>query len=222
VTTPDSISLPQQEINHAGSSPAPDLPINTTFRTPGPTQSPPVEQTDPITLANSPPAAISIPKRVSACHKKQCEKYGLWAKTASIESEIDTPKTWRQLLKLPTKDKWLKAADEEFLLLLRMGTWRLVPWPAKRKIIKSKWVFKVKRRADNSIQKLKARLVAMGFPQVHGIDYDEVFAPTLRQETFSLVCSILAHRKWKACQVDFKTAFLNGRLLEPVYMEQPL
>jgi hypothetical protein len=102
-----------------------------------------------------------------------------------------------------------------------MGTWRLVPRHAKRKIIKSKWVFKVKRRADNSIQKLKARLVAMGFTQVHGIDYNKVFAPTLHQETFCLVCSILAHRKWKARHVDFKTAFLNGQLLEPVYMEQP-
>jgi hypothetical protein len=89
------------------------------------------------------------------------------------------------------------------------------------KIIKSKWVFKVKRRADNSIQKLKAFLVAMGFTQVHGVDYDKVFAPTLRQETFWLVCSLLAVCKWRACQVDFKTAFLNGRLSEPVYMEKP-
>jgi hypothetical protein len=102
-----------------------------------------------------------------------------------------------------------------------MGTWRLVPRPEKHKIIKSKWVFKVKRRADNSIQKLKARLVAMGSTQVHGVDYDKVFAPTLRQETCRLVCSLLAVHKWKACQVDFKTAFLNGRLSEPVYMEKP-
>jgi hypothetical protein len=137
---------------------------------PGPTHSPPVEQTDPIAPANSPPAATSNPKCVSARPKKQPERYGLWAKTERAESEFDTPKTWRQLLKSPTKHKWLKAADEEFLLLLGMGTWCLVPWPAKLKIIKSKWVFKVKKRADNSIQKLKARLVAMGFTQVHRID----------------------------------------------------
>jgi hypothetical protein len=111
-----------------------------------------------------------IPKRVSTCLKKQPERYGSWAKTASVESDVDTHKTWRQLLKSPTKHKWLKAADEEFLLLLGMGNWLLVPWPTKRKIIKSKWVFKVKRRADKFIQKLKARLVAMGFTQVHGID----------------------------------------------------
>jgi hypothetical protein len=88
----------------------------------------------------------------------------------SAGSKVDTPKTWRQLLQSPTKHKWLNASEKEFSLLLGMGTWRLVPRPAKRKIIKSKWVFKVKRRADNTIQKMKARLVAMGFTQVHGID----------------------------------------------------
>jgi hypothetical protein len=61
----------------------------------------------------------------------------------------------------------------------------------------------------------------MGYAQIQGIDYDKVFAPTLRQETFRLLCSLLAIRKWEGCQVDFKTAFLNGRLSEPVYMEQP-
>jgi hypothetical protein len=61
----------------------------------------------------------------------------------------------------------------------------------------------------------------MVFTQVYGIDYNEVFAPTLRQETFRLLCSLMANRKWTARQVDFKTAFLNGCLSEPVYMEQP-
>ncbi|PLW16428.1 hypothetical protein PCANC_18978 [Puccinia coronata f. sp. avenae] len=191
-------------------------------RDPGPAQPPPVERQAPNCPAPPPPpAAPSAPPRTSSRVKKKPDRYGSWAKGAAAGPEINTPKTWRQLLKSPTKQKWLKAADEEFSLLLGMGTWRLVPRPAKRKIIKSKWVFKVKRHADNSIQKLKARLVAMGFNQVQGVDYDEFFAPTLRQETFRLVCSILANRKWKARQVDFKSAFLNGCLTKPVYMEQP-
>jgi hypothetical protein len=193
-----------------------------TPRPSGPTQLPPVEQPNPIAPATvSPCANAQAPTCKSTRPKKQPDRYGSWAKAASTGSDVNTPKTWRQLLKSPTKHKWLKAADEEFSLLLGMGIWRLVPRPAKCKIIKSKWIFKVKRRADNSIQKLKACLVAMGFRQVHGIDYNEVFAPTLRQETFRLVCSLLAHHKWKARQVNFKTALLNGRLSEPVYMEQP-
>ena len=122
------------------------------------------------------------------------------------DDEVDTPKTWKQLLRSPHKQKWLKAADEEYLSLLGMETWKLVPRPLKRKIIKSKWVFKIKRHPDKSIKKLKARLVAMGYTQVHGVDYQEVFAPTLRLETLCLILSLLAIRRWKGRQVDFKTA----------------
>ena len=99
---------------------------------------------------------------------------------------------WKQLLQSPNQHCWLKSAADEFVSLLGMHTWKLVPRPAKQKIIKSKWVFKVKRHPDCSIQKLKARLVAMGYSQVHGLDYQEVFSPTLRLETLRLICSLLA------------------------------
>ncbi|PLW56997.1 hypothetical protein PCANC_02865 [Puccinia coronata f. sp. avenae] len=102
-----------------------------------------------------------------------------------------------------------------------MQTWRLVPCPDKQKIIKSKWVFKVKRRPNQTIQKLKARLVAMGYSQVHGTDYQEVFLPTLQLETLRLILSLLAAQNWMGCQVDFTTAFLNGYLNHEVFMEQP-
>jgi hypothetical protein len=103
-----------------------------------------------------------------------------------------------------------------------MHTWCLVPCPQKQKIINSKWVFKVKRRPDHSIQKLKACLVAMGYSQVKGLDYQEVFSPTLCLETLHLILRLLAYQKWKGRQIDFKTAFLNGHLDHTVYMEQPL
>jgi hypothetical protein len=82
-------------------------------------------------------------------------------------------------------------------------------------------VFKVKRNPDHSIQKLKGRLVAMGYSQIHGLDYDEVFSPTLHLETLQLIFSLMAIRKWAGCQVDFKTAFLNGHLDKTIFMEQP-
>jgi hypothetical protein len=102
-----------------------------------------------------------------------------------------------------------------------MHTWNLVPCPPKRKIIQSKWVFKVKRHPDKTVQKLKARLVAMGYSQVHGLDYQEIFEPTLCLETLRLICSLLAIQNWTGCQVNFKTAFLNSHLDQPVYVEQP-
>lgn len=58
-----------------------------------------------------------------------------------------------------------------------MTTWKMVPCPAKQKIIKSKWVFKIKGKVDKSVLKLKARLVAMGYTQVKGEDFNEVFSP---------------------------------------------
>ncbi|PLW46663.1 hypothetical protein PCASD_03685 [Puccinia coronata f. sp. avenae] len=169
----------------------------------------------------SPQACPSPPRRRSTRERKIPDRYGQWSKNVSADSEVDTPKTWRQLLKSPNKHRWLKAAEEEFASLLGMHTWRLVPRPEKRRIIKSKWVFKVKRRPDQTIQKLKARLVAMGYSQVAGLDYDEIFSPTLRLETLRLIFSLLASRGWKGRQVDFKTAFLNGHLDKTIFMEQP-
>jgi hypothetical protein len=61
----------------------------------------------------------------------------------------------------------------------------------------------------------------MGYSQVRGVAYQEGFAPTLQIETLRLICSLLASKSWKGCQVDFKTAFLNGHLDQPVFMEQP-
>jgi hypothetical protein len=88
-------------------------------------------------------------------------------------------------------------------------------------VIKSKWVFKIKTNPDHTIQKLKARLVAMGYSQIHGLDYEEVFSPTLRLETLQLIYSLMAIKKWAGRQIEFKTAFLNGWLDEQIFMEQP-
>ncbi|KAI7942641.1 hypothetical protein MJO28_012668 [Puccinia striiformis f. sp. tritici] len=196
-------------------SPLPPLPSSV------PTPSPPsCDSSAPAApTADQAPAPL-LPRRSSRARNAP-DRYGQWAQSTKVGEELDTPKTWRQLLRSPNKHRWLKAADEEFASLLGMNTWRLVPRPQKRKIIKSKWVFKVKRRPDRSIQKLKARLVAMGYSQIHGLDYDEVFSPTLRLETLRLIFSLLASRNWKGRQVDFKTAFLNGHLDHTVYMEQP-
>ncbi|PLW57335.1 hypothetical protein PCANC_02453 [Puccinia coronata f. sp. avenae] len=124
-------------------------------------------------------APSSPPRQRSGRERRGPDRYGSWAKSAKVDEDLDTPKTWRQLLNSPHKARWLKAADDKFASLLGMNTWKLVPQPHKRKLIKSKWVFKIKRCPDRSIQKLKGRLVAMGYTQVHGLDYQEVFSPTL-------------------------------------------
>jgi hypothetical protein len=130
-------------------------------------------------LVPSCPSTAQPPCRRSGWEGRAPDCYGQWSKQAKAKDGLDTPKTWKQLLNSPNKQRWLKEANTEFASLLGMNTWKLVPRPNNHKIINSKWVFKIKRRPDHAIQKLKACLVAMGYSQVHGLDYQEVFFPTL-------------------------------------------
>jgi hypothetical protein len=88
-------------------------------------------------------------------------------------------------------------------------------------IVGSKWIFKTKRRPDGSIDKHKARLVARGFTQQHGIDYGDTFSPVVKPATVHLVLSLVVSRDWSLRQVDVSNAFLHGFLTEDVYMRQP-
>jgi hypothetical protein len=97
----------------------------------------------------------------------------------------------------------------------------LADLPKGQKTIGVKWVYKTKLNEKGEIDKFKARLVVKGYKQEHGVDYQEVFAPVARQDTIRLVVSLAAQNSWPIFQLDVKSAFLNGELLEQVYIEQP-
>ena len=80
---------------------------------------------------------------------------------------------------------------------------------------------KIKHAADGSVEKYKARFVARGFTQKEGIDYDETFALVAKYTTIRAIISLAAVFEWKLHQMDVKTAFLNGKIEEEVYIEQP-
>ena len=112
--------------------------------------------------------------------------------------------------------------DEEVAALARNHTWSLVPPPpAPYKPIGCKWVFRIKRHPDGTIQKYKARLVAKGFHQKEGLDFDQVFSPVVKPATVRVMLSIALSKGWSIRQFDFNNAFLNGDLQEHVYMQQP-
>ena len=100
--------------------------------------------------------------------------------------------------------------------------WELVDRPPKgTKVIGTRWVFKSKLEEDCTIVRNKARLVAQGFNQREGIDFEDSYAPVARLEAIRLLLAYAAYKDFTVFQMDVKSAFLNGKLNEEVYIEQP-
>ena len=140
-----------------------------------------------------------------------------YANTVVIE-DTSEPSTYEEAAK---SEHWRKAMEEEMAALRQNQTWELVPKPAKVNPISCKWVYKIKTRSDGSIERYKARLVARGFLQQYGIDYDETFSPLAKMKTIRVLLALAASREWKVWQLDVKNAFLYGELDREIYMEQP-
>ncbi|KAK0574928.1 hypothetical protein LWI29_031062 [Acer saccharum] len=116
---------------------------------------------------------------------------------------------------------WVLAMQEELSQFERNEVWTLVPRPKTTNVIGTKWIFRNKSDEDGNIVRNKARLVAQGYSQIEGIDFEETFAPVARLESIRLLLSISCVHKFKLHQMDVKSAFLNGFLQEEVFVEQP-
>ncbi|KAL2250907.1 UNVERIFIED_CONTAM: Retrovirus-related Pol polyprotein from transposon TNT 1-94 [Sesamum indicum] len=115
--------------------------------------------------------------------------------------------------------EWLSAMNEEMKSLKDNHTWDLVPRPKNCSLVDCKWIFKIKQ--ENPL-KFKGRLVAKGFTQKEGIDYNEIFSPVVKYTTVRIMLALVAHFDWELKQMDVKTAFLHGDLDECIYMRQPV
>ena len=93
--------------------------------------------------------------------------------------------------------------------------------PQGKKTIKTRWLFKIKRNSNNEPERFKARLVAKGYNQEHGIDYEETFAPVVKQQSLRLLLAIAINQGLIIHQIDISTAFLYGELEEDIYVEPP-
>jgi hypothetical protein len=111
--------------------------------------------------------------------------------------------------------------DSEFGALLKNQTWHLVPPKLGVNVIDCKWVYKIKKKSDGSIDRYKARLVAKGFKQHYGIDYEDTYSPVVKATTIQIVLSIAVSKGWSLRRLDVQNTFLHGVLEEEVYMKQP-
>ena len=116
--------------------------------------------------------------------------------------------------------QWKEAIENEYDSLIQKKTWDLVDAPADKNIIGCKWVSKVKSNAEGSINRYNTRFVAQGYLQEAGIDYDEICAPVARYNSIRTVLVIANALDFELHQMDVKTAFLNGKLDQEIYIAQ--
>ncbi|KAH9697387.1 hypothetical protein KPL71_023585 [Citrus sinensis] len=118
-------------------------------------------------------------------------------------------------------ESWIMAMQEELNQFERNNVWELVPNPEHQSIIGTKWVFRNKMDESGVVVRNKARLVAQGYNQEEGIDFDETFAPVARLESIRMLLAYACHKDFILYQMDVKSAFLNGYIMEEVYVKQP-
>uniref|UniRef100_A0A803NSQ7 Uncharacterized protein n=1 Tax=Cannabis sativa TaxID=3483 RepID=A0A803NSQ7_CANSA len=141
-----------------------------------------------------------------------------FAGTATWHPHTAEPLTVTEALAHPG---WNSAMNSEVIALKKNKTWILVPRSDDQNLIGNKWVYREKLNADGSFQRFKARLVAKGFHQRPGIDFGETFSPVIKASTVRIVLTIAVTKGWDIGQLDINNAFLNGTLVEDVYMAQP-
>ncbi|KAM2084393.1 hypothetical protein ACFX1R_022228 [Malus domestica] len=132
---------------------------------------------------------------------------------AATKHPLDTsqfvPTTYLQASK---HAHWNKAMAEEFQAMQSTGTWSLVPSSPTQNLVGCKWVFRVKRKPDGTVDRYKGRLVAKGFHQQEGIDFTKSFSPVAKPVTIQILLTLAVQFDWFLNQLDISNAFLHGTL----------
>jgi transposase InsO family protein len=174
-----------------------------------------VEPPPPSSPLSNPSAepATTPPKRSNRRTRRMIAK----AFKAVVKGNWKWPRNFHEAMAAEDSEHWKVAIQKEYDSIIKNGTWTLVPRPKNAKVVKSRWVLRIK---DTGLH--KARFCAKGFTQRWGEDYDETFAPVAKYTSIRTLFALLAGRKnSKIHQMDVNTAFLNSDIEETVYVEQP-
>ncbi|KAH9651061.1 hypothetical protein KPL70_026606 [Citrus sinensis] len=145
-----------------------------------------------------------------------------YALLCADEVTIEEPANFSEAMESVHCDKWLEAMQDEMESLQRNQTWTLIPNPGNKRLISCKWIFKRKEGIpDVEPPKYKARLVARGFTQREGVDFNEIFSPVVKHSSIRILLAMVALLDLELEQMDVKTAFLHGNLEEQILMAQP-
>ena len=130
------------------------------------------------------------------------------------EGQEKEPQSVEEALKSEFSEQWKRAADSEYQSLLENETWELMKLPSGRKPVGCRWVFKSKCGKDGKIERYKTQLVAKGYTQRYGEDYDETYSPVVRHSSVRALLAYAVQNEMMIHQMDVITAFLNGSLEE--------
>ena len=137
---------------------------------------------------------------------------------------IFEPKTYREAIECLDAPEWIESMSREFNTLLANNTFRVISRsevPKGRKLLKAKWVYKIKTDSEGNLASRKSRLVAKGYTEVPGVDFFEIFHPVGQGQTFRLLLAKALCCLLFVFHIDIKGAFLHANLKEKIYMQLP-
>ena len=177
-----------------------------------------------IQAADNERGGVSKPDECASMVWELNEENAVFALLAgNTEAEGLEPTTIDEAKMQPDWPRWEEVINAELKSLEDAHTWNVVECPRNTNVVSCKWVFKIKKNAAGEIDKYKARLVARGFTQQYGVNYDETYAPVAHLASLRLILAIVSQQDWDIDVFDFHSTFLNGKLddNEIIFMELP-
>ncbi|KAI7940827.1 hypothetical protein MJO28_013112 [Puccinia striiformis f. sp. tritici] len=133
----------------------------------------------------------------------------------------DAPNSYREAMESVFSEKWRLACKVELGMMDELSVWEVVPYQDGMPMLGSRWVFAIKRSQDGNVLRFKARVVAQGFTQIQGQNFEKTFAPTPTFASLRLLFAMASRNSWPVASFDVKSAFLHSPIDCEVFIKPP-